>query len=472
MASTANILIVEDVPSLAQTYKAYLRGEAASVHLAGTATEALAHIDTHHVDVIVLDVNLPDMTGLEMLAELRNRRCDAEVIVVTSNGSLTIAVEAMRQGAFDFIVKPFTADRIRVTTRNALNKSRLTRTIDEIKDEFGRETFCGFTGTSLKMQAVYRIVQAAAASKATVFITGESGTGKEVCADALHRASPRAKGPFVAINCAAIPRDLLESELFGHVKGAFTGASSERQGAVLSANGGTLFLDEIAEMDITFQAKLLRFIETGKVQRVGEDQLRTCDVRIVCATNRDPFAEVEQGRFREDLLYRLHVIPIDLPPLREREADILMLASAFLAEFGAEDGKSFDGFKPEAEDLLLGYDWPGNVRQLKNVIRKIVVLNSGGKIDVAALPIEIQRASKSSAVASSRGRGTGTISAPPAVNDISQIRPLDEQMDEAIDHAITLCGGSIPKAAAALKVSPSTIYRRLNGRTERKQTTA
>lgn len=472
MVATASILIVEDVPSLAQTYKAYLRGEAARIGTVGNGSDALAHIEHNRVDVIVLDVNLPDMTGLEMLAELRHRRHDAEVIVVTSNGSINVAVEAMRCGAFDFIVKPFTADRLRVTTRNALNKSRLTRTIDEIKDEFGRETFCGFTGNSLKMQAVYRIIQAAAASKATVFITGESGTGKEVCADALHRASPRACGPFVAINCAAIPRDLLESELFGHVKGAFTGASSERQGAVLSADGGTLFLDEIGELDIGFQAKLLRFIETGKVQRVGEDRLRTSDVRIVCATNRDPFVEVEEGRFRQDLLYRLHVIPVDMPPLREREADILMLASNFLQELGTEDAKSFDGFTPEAEELLLRYDWPGNVRQLKNVIRKIVVLNASGMIDAAALPLEIQRASQPLAVPPPRSLAAGTTSAAPDALGSTQIRPLEAQIDDAIDQAISLCGGSIPKAAAALKVSPSTIYRRLGGRSERKQTTA
>jgi two-component system repressor protein LuxO len=458
-AATAHILIVEDVAALAHTYEAYLRDEAATIKTVACAGDALDHIARERVDAVVLDVNLPDMTGLDMLQELRTRGYDGQVIVVTSNGSINVAVEAMRYGAFDFIVKPFTADRLRVTTRNALDKARLSRTIEQIREEFGRDSFCGFIGNSLKMQAVYRIVQSAAASKATVFITGESGTGKEVCAEALHQCSPRSGGPFVAINCAAIPGDLLESELFGHVKGAFTGASAERAGAVLSADGGTLFLDEIGEMDVTFQAKLLRFIETGAVQRVGEDQLRRCDVRIVCATNRDPFAEVEAGRFREDLLYRLHVIPIDMPALRERESDILSLAEHFLQTFAKEDGKSFTGFSTEAQDQLLRYDWPGNVRQLKNVIRKIVVLCNEGTVEASDLPLEVQRTS---------GSSHSTLHRPASISSHAQsgsdILPLETQIDTAIDRAILQCGGSIPKAAAALKVSPSTIYRRLNSR--------
>ena len=242
------------------------------------------------------------------------------------------------------------------------------------------------------MQAVHRTLETAATSKATIFLTGESGTGKELCAEAIHRVSARAGRPFVAINCAAIPKDLVESELFGHLRGAFTGAVSNRVGAAAQAHRGTLFLDEICEMDINLQTKLLRFLQTGTLRRIGASEVEQVDVRIICATNRDPAAEIAAGRFREDLYYRLHVIPIHLPPLRERDEDALEIARAFLADYAREEGKGFARLAPCAEAAILAYPWPGNVRELQNVLRSAVVLNDGAELAAAHLPEPIRSA--------------------------------------------------------------------------------
>jgi two-component system, repressor protein LuxO len=455
------VLIIEDVPSLALTYKAYLSPIASEILLASTGKDGLEVALSALPDVVVADVNLPDTTGIEVLRAIKAQQLPVEIIVVTSNGSINLAVEAMREGAFDFVVKPMTADRLRVTVRNAAERGTFARTVEAIKEQFPDERFCEFIGQSLPMQAVYQILRSAAQSKATVFVTGESGTGKELCASALHQLSPRAAKPFVAINCAAIPRELLESEIFGHVKGAFTGATQDRMGAALLADGGTLFLDEIGEMELSFQAKLLRFLETGFVQRVGETQPKATDVRIVCATNRDPLAEVRTGRFREDLYYRLHVIPVQLPPLRERGGDIVLMAQHFLEMFAREEGKSFGGFSIEAEETLIAHHWPGNIRELKNLIRQIVVLSPGGIIDRRHLPF-VNRTSIVQPLANPTAAPFGRIRG--GCHGQSGIVALETQIEQAIDTAIAACGGSVPKAAAALKVSPSTIYRRLQSR--------
>ena len=305
------------------------------------------------------------------------------------------------------------------------------------------------------MQAVYRTIDAASASKATIFITGESGTGKEVCAEAIHQKSPRRDAPFVAINCAAIPKELMESEIFGHVKGAFTGAIGDREGAAARADGGTLFLDEVCEMPLDLQVKLLRFVQLGSFMKVGGTEMRQVDVRFICATNRDPLHEVEAGHFREDLYYRLHVIPLHMPPLRDRERDVLDLANHFLASFAAEEGKAFQGFAPDVEALLMTYDWPGNVRQLQNVLRNIVVLNEGAVVERDMLPDLLLRSAP-----------TVTVHRQPAgqphTDTPGGIRPLAVVEREAIEAAVQAAGGNIPRAAALLEVSPSTIYRKLS----------
>jgi DNA-binding NtrC family response regulator len=455
-----SILLVEDSPSLASLYEEYLRGEPWAVELAETGASALEKLRARPPQAVLLDIRLPDMDGLDILRIIVAERIPCSVVVMTAHGSINTAVDAMRNGAFDFIVKPFPPERLVVTLRNALEHQRLNRIIETFKDDLDRTQYCGFIGGSLPMQAVYRVIEQAARSRATVFITGESGTGKELCADAVHRRSPRANGPFVAINCGAIPKDLMESEIFGHVRGAFTGATSDRDGAASRADNGTLFLDEICEMDLALQTKLLRFIQTGSFQRVGGSRTEQVDVRFLCATNRDPMGEVEAGRFREDLFYRLHVIPVHLPPLRERDDDVVLIANRFLADFAAEENKAFHSFSAEAEAVLRGYDWPGNIRQLQNVVRNVVVLNDGDVVEPEMLPPPLNKgiaalAHRPGAVAAP------ALAAPCAPGDPAlSIRPLWQVEKDTIETAITLCDGNIPKAAALLGISPSTIYRK------------
>jgi two-component system repressor protein LuxO len=299
------------------------------------------------------------------------------------------------------------------------------------------------------MLSLYAQIERVAPSKAPVFVTGESGAGKEVCAEAVHACSPRAGGPFIALNCSAIPRELMESEIFGHVKGAFTGAYEDRPGAAELAHGGTLFLDEICEMDLALQAKLLRFAQTGTVRRVGDARLRSVDVRFICATNREPAREIEAGRFREDLFYRLHVLPLQLPALRERGADVVKLARAFLLAFAEEEGRRFVGFAPEAEMALAAHSWPGNVRELQNVIRRVVVLHDAEEVraDMLALSSTHEAA-----------RDTGPL---PRI-DSPSIDPFWRQEQRIIEAALKAFDGNTHKAAHALEISPSTIYRKLN----------
>ncbi len=465
MPKSPKILIVEDSIALGETYRAILQTDSYRVSLATRVNDAFAEIENDCPHVLLVDVNLPDGNGLDIMRQVKQRDLPVVVVMMTAQGSVQLAIDAMREGAFDFLLKPCSPDRLRVTMRNAVERRAMAREIDEIRESFGRNSFAQFIGSSLAMQTTYRIIQAAASSNATVFVTGESGTGKELCADALHRLSKRAQGPFVAINCAAIPKDMLESELFGHAKGAFTGALTDRKGAVLSALGGTLFLDEICEMDLALQTKMLRFLQTLTVQRLGEDLVRPADVRIVCATNKDPWAEVAAGRLREDLFYRLHVIPVEMPPLRDRGDDVLMIARAFLARFSDEEGKTFSGFSAEAEAALVRYRWPGNVRQLQNVIRNVVVLSEGPVVDLADLPADIlpQAGDRlGRPVVASLHAGAGAISPTTKAAGRSQsLVPLDDAIRQHIEAAIALCDGSIPRAAAILEVAPSTIYRRI-----------
>jgi DNA-binding NtrC family response regulator len=456
-------LLVEDSPSLARVYVEYLRDEPYRVVPAATGAEALALLDQLQPQVCLLDIKLPDMDGMTILRRIRETRMDSAVVVITAHASVNMAVEAMRGGADDFLVKPFNAERLIYTTRNALERQRLARIIERYEEDIVRNAYAGFIGSSLPMQAVYRIIDSAAQSKATVFITGESGTGKELCAEAIHARSPRKNGPLVAINCAAIPRELIESEIFGHVRGAFTGAVEERDGAATRANGGTLFLDEICEMDVNLQSKLLRFVQTGSFNKVGGTRLERVDVRFICATNQDPLQAVEEGRFREDLYYRLHVIPIHLPRLAERGRDVLDIAQHLLQRIAVEEGKKFRRLAPETEAVFLSYDWPGNVRQLENVIRNIAVLHDAAEVTIDMLPPPLPRTP-------ARHRPIMPATAPvtPAVVDApsldgADIRPLWQVEREAIERAIDACGGNIPKAAALLDISASTIYRkRLN----------
>jgi two-component system repressor protein LuxO len=459
MASeSAAVLIVEDSMSLGSIYRAYLRDQPCAVSHVPDGASAMARIERDPPDALLLDLQLPDMDGMDILRHIHERHMPIAVVIITGHGSVDKAVDAMRFGAFDFVEKPVSSERLIVTLRNAVEKVRMRDFVDRLTDDFRREGYHGFIGSSLPMQAVYRIIDSAAPSRATVFITGESGSGKEVCAEAIHRRSERREKPFVAINCAAIPRDLMESEIFGHVKGAFTGAVRDRVGAAKQSDGGTLFLDEIAEMDLDLQTKLLRFVQTGTFQPVGASTMEQVDVRFVCATNRDPLAEVAAGRFREDLFYRLHVIPIQLPPLREREGDILELANAFLKRYAAEEGKRLAGFDADVETIFLAYAWPGNVRQLQNVIQNVVVLYDGERVTRDMLPPPLDSI-QPGAPATNPVMPRPPVPPGPVLHG-APIRPLKDIEREAIEQAIAHFNENIPQAAAALGVSPSTIYRK------------
>jgi two-component system repressor protein LuxO len=521
MNNAIRILVVEPAPSLALAYVNALKREGHDISVVDTASKARRALAAATVDLVLVNLQLPDQPGTDLLRDLIAGELAMRAIALTAQGSVQVAVEAMRAGAADVLLLPVGTERLRGAVAAALAIQPLGNNGAEAGSRRSPRpakpepkpavpdgaAFLGFIGASPPMQAAYKLIDAAAPSKATVFITGESGTGKEVCAEAIHRRSPRANGPFIAINCAAIPKDLMESEIFGHVKGAFTGATTDHSGATLQADGGTLFLDEIGEMDLSLQAKLLRFLQTGMVKKVGSEKLEPVDVRIVCATNRDPYAEVQAGRFREDLFYRLQVISIELPPLRERGDDVLLIARHFLTKFGREERKEFKGFSPEAEQIMRNYAWPGNVRQLLNVVRNVVVLNDGDIIQPFMFPPPLNKptmivppmlqdprwAAMIGTLAQPQGgsaSGTGfnpfaglgipgfaipstaTIvgtpsappptAAPPPSYDAAErrIRPLWMVEEETIEEAIQACDGNITRAAALLEINPCTIYRR------------
>jgi DNA-binding NtrC family response regulator len=453
MADTPPLLLIEDTPSLRMVYETILRHGGHRVHSAGTAAEGLAAFLRLGPAVVLLDLMLPDRDGLDLMREMIEKRPGVNVIVITANGSINKAVEAMRLGAHEFLVKPVDEARILGAVQNALVAAGGSASVQpdpELND---------FIGKSDVMLQVYRKIASVARSMATVFITGESGTGKELCAQAVHNSSNRAAGPFIALNCGAIPNDLLESEVFGHLKGAFTGAIADKQGAAAAADGGTLFLDEVCELDLNLQTKLLRFLQTSMIQPVGANKPRKVNVRIICATNRDPFEEVRQGRFREDLFYRLHVVPIHMPPLHDRAEDIIAIAEASLERFAAEEGRNFTGISTEVADLFRRLPWPGNVRQLLNVIRHAVVLYDGPLLTREMLPGDLQYA------AGPLGRRAGA--APEAVSPPAGPTPetligktLAEIERIVIEETIARHGGSVPRAARVLDVSPSTIYRK------------
>lgn len=463
MPEAVEALIVEDSPSISRMLESWLAEEGISCHVTDSLATAMEFVNRTPPGVALVDLGLPDGDGMDLIREISEKEIPVYPIVITGQGSLNVAVEAMKAGARDFIVKPPNKTRFVVSVRNGLETQRLLEDVTTLRETFAQDRFHGFIGSSSAMQAVYKTIEAGAASKATVFITGESGTGKELTAEALHRQGSRKNAPFVALNCGAIPRDLMESEIFGHVKGAFTGATTDREGAASRADKGTLFLDEICEMDFDLQVKLLRFIQTGTFQKVGGSNTVSVDVRFVCATNRDPWEEVQAGRFREDLYYRLHVIPLQLPPLRARGSDCLEIAKNFLQTMSKEEDKGFERFSDDVAQIILGFDWPGNVRQLQNVIRNMVVLNDGDTVTREMLPPPLDRFDPRIAQRlhpetyfgpSSAGDGPALVSTP------ADIRPLWIVERDTIENAITICDGNIQKAARLLDISPSTIYRK------------
>jgi two-component system, repressor protein LuxO len=441
----ARLLLIEDSPELSALYQAYIEEIGIEVRIADTGRKALQCLDEGDFDLLLLDLNLPDMNGMKILQSLNAKDHQIPVIVLTGQGSLQSVVDTMREGAADFLMKPVNPKKLVESIKSTL----ASLTPKSAPDSPPRRA-SGFYGKSTAMRNVFSLIERAAASNASVFITGETGTGKELCAQAIHNFSTRRDAPFVPLNCAAVPRELMESEIFGHRKGAFTSAHDDRTGAAEMADGGTLFLDEICEMNFDLQAKLLRFIQTSTYKRIGDSAERPADIRFVSATNQRPAECVAAGTFREDLYYRLHVIPIEMPPLRERGADITFLANRFLRDISAAEGKNFTSFDPEILSRFNKHPWPGNVRELENVIRNIVVLNDGPVVKADMAPTLTP------------GAGISSIAPPLAhmSDDADLVRPLAEVEILAIDAALDKFNGNVTRAARALDISPSTIYRK------------
>jgi DNA-binding NtrC family response regulator len=385
---SATILVADDDPDIRDILHDTLSSLGARVVMASNGQDCLERIEKEGPELLLLDIEMPVKNGLDVLKEIRQRRFDTTVIMITAYGTIDRAVEAMKEGAFDFITKPFELDHVAVVAEKALERERLKQGLERFTEELS-ERYRLIGGESAKMRLAIETAKKAAASKSTVLLLGESGTGKEVFARAIHAWSDRREAPFIAINCVGLSKDLLESELFGHEKGAFTGAHQVKKGKMEQANGGTVFLDEIGEISAELQTKLLRFLQEREFERVGGTQRISVDVRVIAATNQDLPAAIKEGRFRPDLYYRINVIPISLPPLRERKEDIRALAKFFLRRFASDTKKNFTGMEAEAEAQLAAYEWPGNVRELANVVERSVVLGEGPEITLEDLPPRI-----------------------------------------------------------------------------------
>ena len=378
------VLVADDESDIRASLKMILEYEGMRMVEASSGPEALAKIDAEELDAVLLDIKMPRMDGLEVLSEIAKRRPDLPVVMISGHGTVSTAVEATRLGAFDFMEKPLERDRVLLVLRNALEKRRLEATVREYRLSF--EERYRLIGDSSALDEVQQSVARIAPTRASVLITGESGTGKELVARAIHRNSPRADRPFVKVNCAAIPEELIESELFGHIKGSFTGASKDQVGKFVRADGGTIFLDEIGDMSLKTQAKVLRALQDGEVEPVGAASTRTVDVRVVAATNKDLDAEIGEGRFREDLYFRLNVVPLQLPPLRERRDDIEPLARHFAQSFCRENNYREKRISAAAIDELRKLPWRGNVRELRNAVERLIIMTPGDTIDAGDIP--------------------------------------------------------------------------------------
>jgi two-component system response regulator AtoC len=388
------VLVVDDEENVRLVVRTFLKREGYDVEVASNGEEALALVETFGPDVILTDVRMPKMGGLDLLATLKAKGHEVTVIVMSAYGNVDQALEAIKAGAYDYVQKPFKAEEVLLTLRKAEERETLRRENRALRQEIRKENlFEDILAKAPPMQAIFRTITKIADYKTTVLVTGESGVGKELVAKAIHRRSSRRGGPFVAVNCGAIPENLLESELFGYKRGAFTDATADRTGLFEQANGGTLFLDEIGELPLPLQVKLLRVLQEETIRRLGDPKDIKVDVRIVAATHRDLSAETQAGRFREDLFYRVNVLPIVIPPLRERREDIPILIDHFLARNNARFGTAIKGIGPEGRRLLLEYSWPGNVRELENTIERAMVLCESDALDADDLPERVRKAS-------------------------------------------------------------------------------
>jgi len=385
---SARVLVADDDPDIRDILKDTLTSLGCGVLTASNGQECLDRLEKEGPELVLLDIEMPDKSGLEVLKDIRCKGIDVTVIMITAYGTIERAVQAMKEGAFDFITKPFELDYIALVVEKALEREHLKRGFELFAEEAG-ERYRLIGGESRRMREAIDTARKAAGSKSTVLLLGESGTGKEIFARSIHAWSDRKDEPFIAINCVGLSKDLLESELFGHEKGAFTGAHQLKKGKMELAHGGTVFLDEIGDISAELQTKLLRFLQEREFERVGGNRTITVDVRVIAATNRDLTSVVKEGHFRADLYYRLNVIPIALPPLRQRKEDIGVLAQFFLRRFALETKKDFTGIATQAEESLRAYEWPGNVRELGNVVERAVVLGEGPEITLDDLPTRV-----------------------------------------------------------------------------------
>jgi two-component system response regulator AtoC len=443
------VFVVDDEKEMVELLQLGLKKRGFIVVPFGNGADALAALTEHDVDVVVTDLNMKGMTGLELCQSIVADRPDLPVLVLTAFGSFETAVGAIRAGAYDFVTKPVEVEALAIAIRRAAESRQLRGEVKRLREVVASTRGRGdLIGASPAMQQVYQLIDQVSGTDATVLITGESGTGKEVVAKAVHDKSRRKDGPFVAINCAAVPEALLESELFGHAKGAFTDAKHSRQGLFQQANGGTLLLDEIGEMALGLQPKLLRAIQERKVRPVGAESEITIDVRIVAATNRELEEMVEDKRFREDLYYRINVIHIPLPPLRARGGDVLLLAQHMLRQYAAVFEKKVVGLSPAAAERLVAYDWPGNVRELGNCLERAVALAHFEEIQVEDLPDKI------------RNRQTPRSTSINA-NELPELLTLEEVERRHVLRVLEACHGNRTDAAKILGLDRKTLYRKL-----------
>jgi len=462
------ILIIDDEPDLVKLLTYNLKKQGYEVSAAHTGADGMSKVEAGFDGVVLLDLRLPDASGLDLIGPITEASGSNRIIVMTAHGSIDAAIDATRNGAYDFVSK--TGDllgRITVAVKNAFRDRDMATRVTALEEEVtGRYRFGMIIARSPQMRRVFETLQHVVESKVTLLITGESGTGKELVARAIHYNGIRRQGPFVAINCAGIPDALLESELFGHERGAFTGAVAAKKGKFELADGGTIFLDEIGEMPVHLQAKLLRVLQERMVERVGGTQPRSVDVRVISATNRNLKQMVEDQTFREDLFYRLAVFPVELPPLRQREGDIPLLSHHFLRKYAVEEGKTITGITASALRVLESYDFPGNVRELENTLSHAVVVASGKELSVADLPHSVVDATRRKHGGSPQaGNLLASMSLERAIDlifDSAETLPALDAVEHAlIRRAVKLCDGNIVQAANLLGLSRATMYRRL-----------
>ncbi len=445
MASRGRILIVDDEANARAALSEILREEGYSTETAADGFKALGKLEEFQPDVVLTDLKMPGLDGIGLMEKAQATRSDATFVVMTAFGSISSAVEAVKKGAYNYLTKPLDFSVLAVVVERAVERSRLLQENSRLRDRLReRNAFGHVIGSHPSMVKLIRLIEQVAPSRASVLIQGETGTGKELVAEMIHRASPRAKAPLVRLNCAALSESLLESELFGHEKGSFTGAITRREGRFEQAAGGTVFLDEVSEIPLPTQVKLLRFLQERSFERVGGNETLKVDVRILAASNRDLRQRIEAGLFREDLYYRLNVVTLEIPPLRERVSDIPELSLFFLRRYAQENGKRIDGFSDDALRALSGYGWPGNVRELENAVERAVVLCDGPRIEARHLPAGIHEEAPSDAVPPIPGT---------TIYDLERF---------AILRTLEACKGSTSKAATILGISPRKIQYKLH----------